>query len=425
MKHRLFIHIKENTEDPIDWGIWNKESSNWIETGQLLPIDMIALAEKAKQSEVIVIIPANMVNAKVVHTPSKRAKQIYQSVPFMLEEQLAANVDDLHFAYGARDKKGNIAVQCIDKDIMDNQLHFFQQNDIVPDWFVHELSLIDKATDTTEILLNDGVAFVNDIQGDYWNCQRDLLPLMLNKKTQKKVTEENKADDSLEEDEHTLDAMNAIRIFYTGELEDFWKNDENVIANAIDKQEILEIYARNFNTRKINLLQREYATQQESSLNLGRYKTHLLLGAMALVIHLSYQGSRWYSLTQKNEQLVEQGQQLYKKAFNKRRKPSDLLIAVQKEMRKNNKNNNNKQEGFLELLDKVAQHIHNLEHIRPTNLVYDNKKYNLKIDLLGKDLQTLNTFKDTLNKNGLFVENTQMSQKDDKYTTRFTIGIKS
>ncbi|MCO7225196.1 type II secretion system protein GspL [Pleionea sp. CnH1-48] len=419
MKNRLFIRLKQGTEDAIEWGVWNPSDESWAERGQLLRADLVALAEKSRQCETIVIVPANDVIQREVATPVKQLKQIQKAVPYMLEEQLADSVEQIHFAYGARQKSGDIKVLWTSHQNMQRWLEGFEQCDIRVDALVHELSLLPSSDDAIEILLDNNVAMINEQSSFRWSCQRDLLPLLLEQNKKAQSGEEDSEDDDDEDMSELTADVNVIRLSHTGELEDYWEHKENAIANPIDAADILDFYVRNYDKTTISLLQQEYQPKRESNIQWAKYGRYLWVVVIALVIHLGYQGSRYWHLSEENTALREQGEKLYRTVFKKRARSSSLLSQTRRLLRGKNKKGSDS--SFLKLLNQVSTHIDSLEKIKPTSVSFSTKKGELRMDVLAQDLQVLNAFKDTLKQSGLAVDNSSTSQQGNRYSTRLII----
>jgi general secretion pathway protein L len=76
---------------------------------------LAALAPQASGRRVAVIVPGVDVLALEVEVPPLNGAKLLQAVPFALEEQVADDVDTLHFAVGPRSKDGRAAVRVVSK----------------------------------------------------------------------------------------------------------------------------------------------------------------------------------------------------------------------------------------------------------------------------------------------------------------------
>lgn len=64
-------------------------------------------------SRLTVLVPGTEVTDAVVALPGRNTAKLLKLVPFALEEQLATDVDEMHFALGARQPDGRLAVAAI------------------------------------------------------------------------------------------------------------------------------------------------------------------------------------------------------------------------------------------------------------------------------------------------------------------------
>ncbi len=408
MKNRLYIRLPADDRQSLHWGIWSGDQKQWLEHGDLLAVDLVSLAEQSAKCETVVIVSSLLARQKKVVTPAKQQKQIQRAVPYMLEEHLAAPIDQLHFAYGKRDKNGEVDVVWTTQHQMERWLEWFEQSELKVDNVVSELSLIKGAADASEVVLDDAVAMVSMLNEAPWSCQRDLLPMLW-----------PEGPKNTDETEMTADEVEPIRMFHTGDLEEFWMQQEGVFAQPISEQELLETLALNFSKDTVNLLQQQYAPKKESNIQLKKYRPLLMMSLVALVVHLVYQGSQFFQLAQEQAALREQGEGLFERAFG--RKPRDASLLAQTERLAKRSANTGGEGEFLKLLNAMSTQIVSIETIRPTSITFDNRRSELRVDVLAPDYQTLNNFKAELAKQGLNVDMSSASAQGELYSSRLVL----
>ena len=69
--------------------------------------------------KVIVLVPATDVLTTSVHVPIRSGAKLRAALPFALEESLADDVEDLHFAAGTPRESGRLPVAIVARDKMD------------------------------------------------------------------------------------------------------------------------------------------------------------------------------------------------------------------------------------------------------------------------------------------------------------------
>lgn len=77
---------------------------------------MSVAAEKAGDRRVVVLAPANRVLLTSVNLPIRNAAKLRQALPFALEEQVAEDLDKLHFSSGRRNPSGTVPAAIVRRE---------------------------------------------------------------------------------------------------------------------------------------------------------------------------------------------------------------------------------------------------------------------------------------------------------------------
>ncbi|MGL4473596.1 MAG: type II secretion system protein GspL [Shewanella sp.] len=104
MSERLIIRLGIDDASPCHWLIWSAAVNEVIASGVLAtPAQLTTISEHAAHRPVDVLVSSAGLTLTQVHLPLKGQRQALKALPFMLEENLAGNVDDMHFVPSARD----------------------------------------------------------------------------------------------------------------------------------------------------------------------------------------------------------------------------------------------------------------------------------------------------------------------------------
>lgn len=98
---------------------------------QHAPLETILL--KAAGHRLVVLVPAADVRLASVDLPARQASKVLQAAPYALEDQLAEDVDTLHFALGPRQKDGRWPVAVVARTKMAEWLAPFTERGLHPD----------------------------------------------------------------------------------------------------------------------------------------------------------------------------------------------------------------------------------------------------------------------------------------------------
>src|SRR5688572_26861697 len=100
MSETLVIRLRAAEDSPASWLIvdLNGARSGPVHTGPLAEA-----AGLAQDRRVVLLLPGAEVGLAEPELPLRGSAKLAQAVPFALEEQLASDVEGLHFAVGERD----------------------------------------------------------------------------------------------------------------------------------------------------------------------------------------------------------------------------------------------------------------------------------------------------------------------------------
>lgn len=99
--------------DPDQAANWITVDSNGTRTGAPVTGALADAAADMGDRSVIVLVPATTALTTTVNIPIKGGSRLLAALPFALEEQLADDIDDLHFAAGTRRSSGLVPVAVV------------------------------------------------------------------------------------------------------------------------------------------------------------------------------------------------------------------------------------------------------------------------------------------------------------------------
>ncbi|WEM42176.1 type II secretion system protein GspL [Photobacterium sp. DA100] len=97
MSEFLTIRLGSRAEQPVQWLVWSPQQKEVIASGQLDTLSQLGeIADYANQRVVYALVPAADVLMTEVAIPAGSSRQLSAVLPFLLEEELAQDVDNLH-----------------------------------------------------------------------------------------------------------------------------------------------------------------------------------------------------------------------------------------------------------------------------------------------------------------------------------------
>lgn len=165
MPETLLIRFAERSGDGVDFV--RLDAAN----RPVAPARHGSLAEAAVEAtarRVVVLVPAADVLLTRANVPTPNRQRARKAAPFALEEQLAEDIDTLHFALGARDADGQWPVAVTAKARMDAWLARLHEAGILPDRFFPEAVLLPLAPGSASLLLEEARVLLRD---QPWSAQ--------------------------------------------------------------------------------------------------------------------------------------------------------------------------------------------------------------------------------------------------------------
>lgn len=294
MTETLVIRLRSIDDAPASWLIidGNGARSGSLHNGPIA--DALGLAQGRRT---VVVLPASEVTLAEPDLPPVRgAARLAQAVPFALEEYLASDLEQLHFAVGTRNPAASATpVAIVARSTLERWRAAWESAGIHPDAAHAESSLVPAAPNATVLVLDEGtlhvkrpgaVAFALDAVPP-----AGALELAL-----------GSADD--EAGEHVT--------FYA--TPDDYEAHKDVIEALRTRTATLQVkllpdgalplFAAQLPTaRPVNLLQGTYSPPSTWHSGLRRWRMPAALAVATLLVFLGVQGFQLWQLSQANKRL--------------------------------------------------------------------------------------------------------------------------
>lgn len=143
MRETLYIRLRSGVPrepgwaaEPVEFGI---AASERPASATVLRAPLERVLEQAPNRRTVVLVPGADVQLAAVTVPARQPAKVLQAAPYLLEEQLAEDVDTLHFALGARLDDGSHPVAVVARERMDGWLAPFRERGLRPEALYPEM----------------------------------------------------------------------------------------------------------------------------------------------------------------------------------------------------------------------------------------------------------------------------------------------
>lgn len=157
MSETLVIRLR--AEGPASWMIVD---ANGARSGPIGSGELAAASGDADNRRVLLLVPGSEITLASPALPARGGNRLMQAIPFALEEQLASDVDQLHFALGPRSADGARAtVAAVARGRFEGWLAACNAAGIVPDSVLSDAFAVPVGPRGLSLLLDERQLYVS------------------------------------------------------------------------------------------------------------------------------------------------------------------------------------------------------------------------------------------------------------------------
>jgi len=441
VKRQIYIHLG----DPTLSGAMPNEVFWFVqEPGQVAgPVyhgDLKTAANHALGCRVVVFVFGVEVVLTDVALPGMNKQRLLKAIPFALEELLANDVEDNHFAIGERQQADKVNVAIVERKIIEMWLHSLNEVGIQPDLLTTEVLGIPHSDNNWTLLLKAAdkqsrskAILRNNLQAGIALDIANVVPLvrgMLESapKTQKpekldvivcggkSIHPEAPAESQQSTDPAALDELSAI----VTQLQSVGTKLEYNIEVHHPEQPFLVYLAQQFDEAKcINLLQGDYSRRERMEKLLRPWFPTAAIAGVWLVLQIGLTIFDYQKLAATDRTLREQITEVYRDAFPDTKNIVDPKQQMNQKLAELRKLANQGADLFM-LLARAGEVLSNTDTLLIRTLRF--KEETLDMDFEISDLQSLDELKVRLiNEANMEVDIQSASSKQGKVESRMQL----
>lgn len=427
MAEKLYIRLGSNAQSTVQWLIFNDDQEGIIACGELTQAsELIQLTEKAKSREVVTFVPTSDLVLKSLKVPSKSVKSIRLAVPYMLEDELAQDVEDLFFAYSDI-SVNNTDNNCFVAVVEHSQLELWQS------WLVNagihcKKMLPDVLAMPQPCDENTACAIVlgEQVLVRYGQWQGSAVDIntwtLISQSLAKHQPDDN--DDSAQEKSASI-AGEHKQMFTLNAYSALPESSADITINKMPEELPLALLAATLSqdkAQKFNLLQGEFKIKEQRSPAITNWLWAAGIAAVALLLNVGIKGVELIQLSNQQAQLEQQIVTTYKKTFPKTKRVRVSTIRSQLKQKLAEVGGGNSASGFLAMLSQLQPALAAVPEIKPQTLKFDGKRNEIRMQALASDYQYFDKLKVALEGNKLVVAQGAQNNQGEQISGSFSIG---
>ena len=328
--------------------------------------------------KVIVVVPAEDIRLMEAVVPGRNRQKVLQAVPYVLEEQLAQDVDALHFSVGQMQDDNRYPVAIVDRKQMDVWFEMLRENHLKPELMITETQAIPLHEDAWSLLIEDDRAIIRS--GEYAGSVTDTNNVMM----------------FFELYAGREDAPEQVRV-YGNTVVDLGIID--AVMDESDEQTVLPLLSKGLETtRSINLLQGQYSQKENIRALLTPWKATAALLLAGLLTGLVSMGVEYSKLSKRQASMTVMMEQLYRDAFPDAKRIVNPRSQMEQKLTAMRRQAGTSHTSFMMLIGEMGEVLRNTPGVTINGASFRDGR--LDLELMADNLQLLDTLKQSLMESG-------------------------
>ena len=296
------------------------------------------------------MLPGETALLTSAEVPSRQRRQIEQAVPFMVEDDLAVEVDNLHFAIGDRLDDGTISVVAVDRELLERTLTRLNDAGLAPEALKLDTLCVPFSGDTT-VVIEQGRVHLRTGPVSGLSLETALAGTALELLPEGQVNVVTCADGG--EAGQVLAAQRRAELDGEAEV-------------STSESGGLDLLCEYYSSSSLDLLQGEYEVEGQGDDEGGGWSLVWKLGVAVFILQLLLVAGEGLYLDTLAEQYDADIKALYSNTFPNDRNVRDIRRRWEQKLR----GSTGESEGFLPVFGEAAQHL------RSSSLGLQNVNYN-------------------------------------------------
>ncbi|WP_081304713.1 GspL family type II secretion system protein ExeL [Aeromonas hydrophila] len=367
MSESLVIRLGTNAQQPVEWLVWSGGEEEVIASGTLASAHALGeLQERAGGRPAVVLVPGSDLIFRRVSLPGKYSRQSAAALPYLLEEQIASDVDELHLVVLGH-QGHEVDLMAVDKEKMQTWLGWLEQAGLKSRQLLPDVLALPQASEGwsalqlgKEWLLRQGPC-----QGIV--ADEPLLAMLL-------------AAEPAPVTIHSHTPPPAIAVAS-------WQ--------AADPELPMLLLARGALASQANLLQGPYRPQTEYSRYWQQWRKVAVVAGALLVVAFAQRGVQLYQLAEQDKALKAEIRQVYTRIF-----PGESrIVNVRSQMTQHLQQlGQTPQDGVLMVLTELAPTFAEVPGLKPEVLRFDAARGELRLQVTAPGFAEIERFRELAGK---------------------------
>lgn len=339
-----------------------------------------------EQYQLIFLAPAGDVLVKTIEFTPKERKHVLKTVPYLLEESLISDIDELHIVM-AKPQGNSLTIAAVDEENMEYWLGLFEEAGLTLNFCLPEqLALLPQHN--WSLFFWDQQYLFRDQKGMIHVIDSNNIDLAMNIAT-----------------EQFSELPSAIELIVSDELEkeaalDGFPDSLHHLVSVTVKPLQVSISEQLSFASTWNFLQGRFARTAQWAAIWKQWQVALIMLAIAFVVHTGVRYGEYQQLDSENLSLRQEIEKVHRTIF-----PKGQIVDPQRQMETELKRlKGGGSGGFVLTLEKIGSAMNGASGLQVNSISFDEKNGDVRLDMVVDNFQEVEKIKAGVEKQGMEAE---------------------
>ncbi|HJY39856.1 MAG TPA: type II secretion system protein GspL, partial [Steroidobacteraceae bacterium] len=366
------------------------------------PLDLAPAA--AANRKVVVLVPGTDALLAEPVLPVKSGVKLAQVVPFALEEHLASDVEDLHFAVGKRDVRPGTPVTVVARARMDAWQALLTDAGLQADAIYPETAALPETPNAITLLIDGARVYVRrpETPGTVLDVQPLIEALQLALASGEEAREHVTiyvAEDDYERERELLEGLREFT--------------QSLQLKLLPDGPLPLLAAHIVQHPGVNLMQGAYQSKRRLNVSFAPWRYAAVLAGVFLVAHLGLKSWQYFHYRSQEARLDAEIANVYQQLMPGAPMPEASAARRMVEARLNQLRGSGPVSGVMTTLAALGEALGQTPDVTIENIAYVNNTTNLRV--LAPDTAALDRIRQLASEHGLESELKSDSTRDQKH----------
>ena len=386
---------------------WVAVDGSGTQVGRVQSGVLADAAPFAQGRKVVVLVPGTDALLAEPVLPLKSGGKLAQVVPFALEEQLAADVEDLHFAVGKREGRPGTPVTVVSHSRMALWRDSLQAAGMFADALYAETAALPITPNGVTLVIDEARVYVRreNTLGAVLEVEPLIEALQLALASGDEAREHVTIYVSEADYERERDLLEGLREFTASlQLKLLPDGPLPLLATSIAAK------------APVNLLQGPYASKRKLNMSFAPWRYAAILAVVFIASHLALKGWQYFRYEKLEAQLDAQIAEVFQQAMPGAPMPEPIQARKQVEMRLNQLRGSAPVSGMMVTLATLGEAIAQTPETRVEAVAYRNNITDVRV--LAPSVDALDRIRQVATEKGLSAEIQSANPRESKFEGR-------